>query len=985
MSVLSPGSPGKRSFLPSLTRRKPISGQTKLLDAHRSRSADIWPPLEPAVQLPKFRDPKARLYEEKQFRNTRTYAEQKLREALDNAGDAKDILPNTALLATAMHCLEALSGEEGQLADLLKTIQALITPAVYCIQDAEKGAISYEQMDPYFLSCRAAIMGGMALKTESKEYLDVLKHEKMELKESIKQLSHTIETQDTQYALLEQAVHHKGQEAEIAHADLKISRSDQQKAEFEASSLRDSTFVIEELKLELEKATTAKKDWKDRSEMNAHMLQVTTQENYALQAQVDDMVPMANYAALAAELAEAINLKETLLGDWQLFDTELTKMQNKIEELESLKETFTPRMDGEHEVILRNKLRQHKIKVPGDIRNSEFAPLFVTALQQIDDETVALRRQAAQGTAGSGGGSGGKKSGKKAAKASLKNEETFTGLGDGMDFPPYLQAVGPVRNISLSTDQVRMIAAEALTQLHVGGDNATNLKGALNLVMTKYAEQLNHPVAAVSYSFFSAAYSLPLVDVELFREIYDGSVDYAVNDEIQQQFDVLEKLIRDAAKHAQFSGENPSGGGLQISAAALKKCLQEAFTVKSPDQLRKLEFQIKSAFGKEAFVQFETLLEPTSEILLSLREQHVEELEEYEDELRAAVTQADVAHVGLISFEVFCDAVRAIDPAIDLQTLTSLSSHARAGALVKVPQFLNLLHKNMRYRTTRAPSEELQKMVQTTRLCVTRRVDVEGNPVLGPKFVQEIFERYATKGSAVTAVTEKTILYALLELCLLYGLDRSSFQAASSQVGIQAETKGRVVPLRISLDQLLAASVGQVSNRMLGQLEGCEWTCRRFNEESGEVAYSEILQLLKALNLMSTLDRTMKWNEWVRVVNRKIPVSIDNLLTQWLLTEDNCCDLEGERVAQLLATIREITGNDTGKIDAKSLEKSGHRLLTRSECSEFTKRLAPTIALAPLSAVLGAIPDPCDYLSLIEAWVDQNVLCPADESVANFV
>ena len=106
MSVLSPGSPGKRSFLPSLTRRKPISGQTKLLDAHRSRSADIWPPLEPAVQLPKFRDPKARLYEEKQFRNTRTYAEQKLREALDNAGDAKDILPNTALLATAMHCLE---------------------------------------------------------------------------------------------------------------------------------------------------------------------------------------------------------------------------------------------------------------------------------------------------------------------------------------------------------------------------------------------------------------------------------------------------------------------------------------------------------------------------------------------------------------------------------------------------------------------------------------------------------------------------------------------------------------------------------------------------------------------------------------------------------------------------------------------------------------------------------------------------------------
>ena len=51
--------------------------------------------------------------------------------------------------------LQALSGEEGQLADLLKTIQALITPAVYCMQDAEKGAISYEQMDPYFLSCRA--------------------------------------------------------------------------------------------------------------------------------------------------------------------------------------------------------------------------------------------------------------------------------------------------------------------------------------------------------------------------------------------------------------------------------------------------------------------------------------------------------------------------------------------------------------------------------------------------------------------------------------------------------------------------------------------------------------------------------------------------------------------------------------------------------------------------------------------------------------
>jgi len=88
--------------------------------------------------------------------------------------------------------------------------------------------------------------------------------------------------------------------------------------------------VIEELKLELEKATTAKKDWKDRSEMNAHMLQVTTQENYALQAQVDDMVPKADYEALAAELAEAINLKETLLGDWQLFDTELTKMQNIV-------------------------------------------------------------------------------------------------------------------------------------------------------------------------------------------------------------------------------------------------------------------------------------------------------------------------------------------------------------------------------------------------------------------------------------------------------------------------------------------------------------------------------------------------------------------------------------------------------------------------------------------------------------------------------
>ena len=81
-------------------------------------------------------------------------------------------------------------------------------------------------------------MGGMALKSESKEYLDALKHEKMELKESIKQLTHTIETQDTQYALLEQNVHHKGQEAEIARADLKISRSDQEKAEFEASSLR---------------------------------------------------------------------------------------------------------------------------------------------------------------------------------------------------------------------------------------------------------------------------------------------------------------------------------------------------------------------------------------------------------------------------------------------------------------------------------------------------------------------------------------------------------------------------------------------------------------------------------------------------------------------------------------------------------------------------------------------------------------------------
>lgn len=71
-------------------------------------------------------------------------------------------------------------------------------------------------------------------------------------------------------------------------------------------------------------------------------------------------------------------------------------------------------------------------------------------------------------------------------------------------------------------------------------------------------------------------------------------------------------------------------------------------------------------------------------------------------------------------------------------------------------------------------------------------------------------------------------------------------------------------------------------------------------------------------------------------------------------------------------------------IGGHKYKKGEHRLLPRSECSDLTKRFAAEIDLQQLSTVLGAVPDPSDYLSLLEAWIGYNSTAVTGAQHANF-
>ena len=245
----------------------------------------------------------------------------------------------------------------------------------------------------------------------------------------------------------------------------------------------------------------------------------------------------------------------------------------------------------------------------------------------------------------------------------------------------------------------------------------------------------------------------------------------------------------------------------------------------------------------------------------------------------------------------------------------------------------------------------------------------------------EVFERYKVDppkqyAKLGPAVDEKSIGVVIAESCLLNpradyidletALEKLLDDISFEYYLMALRTGGSIPQVRVGCDTIVNEFVAQVQEYLIDNLHGAEWACRKVNENSGEVPWSEVEALCHLMKIDSVLA-SPGFQPWFSKLNRNRGVSIKDLLERWLAEENRTVSEEAETYRALLAKTRQIAG-----------EKG---TVTRSEAQSLTKEFDPHFAepgrmmdlvemIKKLFADWGdTAQENVPYLNLIIAWI----------------